>query len=143
MNNLQAAIIEGRSTYNAKKEEIEAEEKVKKQQLIKAEAEAREKRISSVIGDLGVKIKNAAKKGVPYVDIRINDEDMVTDRMQKYTNIIRTCSKSYEAYEFLKNNFEGLSLRIFDDIINETGAYGEELVYHDFYIRINFSKCSS
>lgn len=108
----------------------EAEENLRKREEERVEATMR------YIGNLPEKIKKQAEKGLNYVDIPIEKIHM-EDKYNQYTGYIKQNTIPWYACRVLAE-VEGVKVSVIDDKETDSGAYNEQLVYHNFYIRIIF-----
>lgn len=133
---IQQSIIEAKDAARALKDEKVKQDKIKAEEEERKRQEEIERKILCVIGALPEKIKLAGAKGLNYVDIPIDISDMQGNFSGSYTG-----PKPNSITDLVHKTLEktaGIYVQIRDDITTETGAYGEEYRYHNFYFRITF-----
>lgn len=137
ISELEKAAEQAREVYSRVNKEKEEAAKVRAAEFKKAEDEAKRKRIYNIIGSLSKKIISAANNGFNYVDIGVDEADVVRSRGGVYTDSFKVGSKSYEAYGFLRG-VKGINPTIYEEKHESTGSYGEREQYSTFCIRVRF-----
>lgn len=138
ISELEESAVHAKEVYNKVIKEKEEAAKVRAAELKKAEDEAKRKRIYNIIGNLSKKIIGAANNGFNYVDIGVDEADVVRSRGGVYTDSFKVGSNSYEVYDFLREKVKGVNPMIYEEKHDSTGSYGEREQYSTFCIRVRF-----